>query len=135
MGDAVAKRRIYIYIHKHEVGRIDNFEALARKLSFFPSWIFLIYDNSMYVFYLSFNVSFGELFFFISNTEKHEFSSIWKWISCSNDVMNHVDFAVKRDVYPQKMHSCSENIRGLSFFILKISVVYLKMYNDGDTLD
>ena len=37
----------------------------------------------MYVFYLS--------YLFISNTDKHEFNSIWKWLSCSNDVMNHAD--------------------------------------------
>ena len=38
--------------------------------------------------------------------------------------MNHVDCVIKRDVYPQKMHSCSKNIRDISFFVLKISVVY-----------
>ena len=48
-----------------------------------------------------------------------------KWISCCNDVMNHVDCIIKRDVYPQKMHLCSKNIRGISFFVLKISVVYI----------
>ena len=31
------------------------------------------------------------LSFIISNTAKHEFSSIWKWTSCCNDVTNHVD--------------------------------------------
>ena len=30
------------------------------------------------------------------------------------DVMNHVDCVTKRDVYPQKKHSCSKNIRGVS---------------------
>ena len=70
--------------------------------------------------------------FVISNTDKHEFSSIWKWISCSNDVMNHVDYVIKRDVYLQKMHSCSKNIRGISVFVLKISVVYQKEYIMGD---
>ena len=40
------------------------------------------------------------------------------------DVMNHVDYVIKRDFYPQKMYSCSKNIRGISFFVLKISVVY-----------
>ena len=49
---------------------------------------------------------------------------IWKWISCSNDVMYLIDCVIQRDVYPQKMHSCSKNIRGISFFVLKISVVY-----------
>ena len=68
------------------------------------------------------------LSFIISNTNKHEFSSIWKWISCSNDVMNRVDYVIKRDVYPQKMHSCSKNIRGISVFVLKISVVYNKLW-------
>ena len=49
----------------------------------------------------------------ISYTEEHEFSGIWKWISCSNDRMNHADYVIKRDVYPQKMHSYSKNIRGI----------------------
>ena len=53
----------------------------------------------------------------ISNTDKHEFSCIWKWISYCNDVMNHVDCVIKRDVYPQKMHSCSKDIRGISKYI------------------
>ena len=30
--------------------------------------------------------------------------------------MNHVDCIIKRDVYRQKMHLCSKNIRGISFF-------------------
>ena len=64
--------------------------------------------------------------FVISNTDKHEFSSIWKWIRCCNDVMNDVDCVIKRDVYPQNVHSCSKNIRGISVFVLKISVVYQK---------
>ena len=54
----------------------------------------------------------------MSNT--HEFSSIWKWIRCCNVVMNNVDCVIKCDVYPQKMHSCSKNIRGISVFVLKI---------------
>ena len=78
----------------------------------------------MYVFYLS-----DLLSFIISNTDKYEFSSIWKWISCCNDVMNHVDCVIKRDVYQPKMHSCSKNIRGTSIFVLKISVVYQKIYH------
>ena len=53
--------------------------------------------------------------FIISNTDKYEFSSIWKWISCCNDVINHVDCVIKREVYPQKMHSCSKNIRGKQY--------------------
>ena len=66
------------------------------------------------------------LSFVISNTDKREFSSIWKWITCCNDVMNDVDCVIKRDVYPQNVHSCSKNIRGISVFVLKISVVYQK---------
>ena len=54
------------------------------------------------------------LSFIISNTDKHELSSIWKWLSSCNDVMNHIDCVIKRDVYPQKMQSCSKNIRGIS---------------------
>ena len=63
------------------------------------------------------------LSFMIFNTEKHEFSSIWKWISYCNDVINHVHCVIKRDVYSQKMHSWSKNIRGISIFVLKISVL------------
>ena len=75
----------------------------------------------------SFNLSTSDLLsFVIFNTDKHEFSSIWKWITCCNDVMNDVDCVIKRDVYPQNVHSCSKNIRGISVFVLKISVVYQK---------
>ena len=73
----------------------------------------------MYSIYLSMS---DLLRFIMANTDKHEFSSIWKWIRCCNDVMNHVDCIIKRDVYSQKMHSCSKNIHGISVFVLKISV-------------
>ena len=36
------------------------------------------------------------------------------------------------DVYQQKMHSLSKNICGISFFVLKISVVYKKDIIIGD---
>ena len=49
-----------------------------------------------------------------------------------NDVINHVDCVIKRDDYPEKMHSCSKNIRGISVLVLKISVVYHKEYIMGD---
>ena len=45
--------------------------------------------------------------------------------------MNHVDCVIKRDVYPKKMLSCSKNIRGILFFVLKISVVYQEKYIIG----
>ena len=66
------------------------------------------------------------LSFVISKTDKHELSSIWKWITRCNDVMNDVDCVIKRDIYPQNVHSCSKDIRGISVFVLKISVVYQK---------
>ena len=78
----------------------------------------------MYSIYLS---SSDLLSFIISYSNKHEFGSIWKWISCCNDVMNHIDSVIKRDVYPQKMHSFSKSIRGKSFFVVKISVVYKRI--------
>ena len=65
--------------------------------------------------------------FIISNTDKHKFGSTWKLISCSNDAMSHIDCVIKCEVYPQKMHSRSKNIRGISFFVIKISVVYKKI--------
>ena len=61
------------------------------------------------------------LSFIISNTDKYEFRSIWEWISCCNDVMNHVDCVIKRDVYPQ-MHSCSKISVVYHFFVIKIFV-------------
>ena len=39
--------------------------------------------------------------------------------------MNDVDCVIKRDVYPQNVHSRSKNIRGISFFVLEISVIYI----------
>ena len=48
-----------------------------------------------------------------------------------NDVMNHVDYVIKRDVCPQKMPSCPKNIRGISVFVLKISIVYHKKIYHG----
>ena len=68
----------------------------------------------------------------MSNTDKHKFSSMWKWISCSIEVMNHVDQVIKCDVYLQKMYSCSKNIRGISLFVLKMSMVYQRKYIMGD---
>ena len=47
----------YISKISNEVGRIDNFRALARKLSFLPNeQDILIYGNIIYVFYLSVNI-------------------------------------------------------------------------------
>ena len=67
----------------------------------------------------------------MSDTDKHELSSMWKWIRCCNGVMNNVDCVIKRDVYLQKMHSCSKNTRGISIFVKKISVVYKNKYIIG----
>ena len=47
------------------------------------------------------------------------------------DVTNLVDCVIKCDVYLQKMHSCSENIHGISFWVLTISEVYQKKYTMG----
>ena len=48
-----------------------------------------------------------------------------------NDIINHVDCVMKRDVYPQKMHSCSKNIRGILFLFYKYPW-YIKIYIIGD---
>ena len=85
----------------------------------------MIYDSTIYVFSIYLSTS-DLLSFVISNTDKHQFSSIWKWITYCNDVMNDVDCVIKRDVYPQNVHSFSKNIRGISVFVKKISVVYQK---------
>ena len=97
----------------NEVGRIDNFRALARKLSFLPTELGIFYIWKHYIRILFIFQRLICLSFIISNTDKLEFSSIWKWICCCNDVMNHADCVIKRDFYPQKMLSCSKNIRGI----------------------
>ena len=51
-----------------------------------------------------------------------------KWINYSNDVMNPVDCVIERDVYPQKMHSSSKNVHGISFFVLKYPWYIKKIY-------
>ena len=38
--------------------------------------------------------------------------------------MNHLDCVIKRDIYPQKMQSCSKNIRGISEIISCFPVGY-----------
>ena len=73
----------------------------------------MIYGNTIYMYSIYLSTS-DLLSCIISNTDKYEFSSIWKWISNFNDVMNHIDCVKKRDVYPQKMHSCSKNIHCIS---------------------
>ena len=83
----------------------------------------------MYSFYLSMS---NLLSFVISNTNKHELSSIWKCIRCCNDIKNDVDCIIKHDVYTQNVRSCSKNIRGILVFVLKISAVYQKKYIMGD---
>ena len=57
----------------NEVGRIDNFLALARKLSFLPTELDIsLYTTTLctYSIYLS---TYNLLSFIISNTDKHEF--------------------------------------------------------------
>ena len=49
-------------------------------------------------------------------------------ISRSNDVMDHDDCVIKRDLYPQKMHPCSKISVVYHFLFLKIFVVYQKKY-------
>ena len=77
----------------------------------------------MYVLYLSTS---DLLNFIISHTDKHEFSCIWKSINCCIDVMNHADSVIKRDVCRSNCIDVLKNIRGISVFVLKISVVYQK---------
>ena len=53
------------------------------------------------------------LFFITSNTDKYKFSCTWIFISCNNDVMNHVDCIMKCYICSQKNHLCSKNIIGM----------------------
>ena len=89
----------------NEVGRIDNFRVLS--------------------IYLSTSDLLSSV---ISNTDKHKFSSIYKWITCAIDVINHTDWVTKRDVYPEKMHFCSKIISGKSFFPKNIRGISRKIY-------
>ena len=106
----------YIKI-SNEVGRIDNIRALARKLSILPTNISDIQQHNIRILFIF--QSLICLRFIISNTDKHESSSICKSICCCNDVMNNADCVIKRDVYQKKMHSCSKKLRGIQFFVLK----------------
>ena len=72
------------------------------------------------------------LSFIISNSHKHGFKSIWKWICCCNDVMNHVDSVIKGDVYPQKMHSSSKIFVIYQFLFLKYPWYVKKIHTIGD---
>ena len=106
---------LHVYKKKisNEVERIDNFRALVRKLSFPPTEVDSFYIRPHYLRIILFIFQTSDLLSVISNTKKYEISSIWTWISCSNDVMNYVDCVIKRDVYWQKMNSCFKNIRGI----------------------
>ena len=74
------------------------------------------------------------LSFCICNTDEQEFSSIWKFISYSNDVMNHVDRIIKREgntfmfqKYPWYIISVFKTIRGISrkkYIIAVIACVF-----------
>ena len=102
-----------------KVVRNDNWHAVARQLSFLQTQldIFDIRQHYVRILFIS-----QRLIFFIfidSNTYRHKFSSIRLWIRCNNDVMYGVDYVIKLDVYPHKIHSCSKNIRGISFFCFK----------------
>ena len=52
-------------------------------------------------------------------------------MSCCNDVMNHADCVIKRDVYLQKMHSCSKHIRHMT---LTVKVALRPQYNQSVNL-
>ena len=60
----------------NEVGRIDNFRVLARKLSFLPTELDIFDIRQQYERIICLSTS-DLLSFIISNTDKHEFSSIW----------------------------------------------------------
>ena len=103
----------------NEIWRIDNFRALARKTSFFPNRVrYFSYTATPYKYsiYLS---TFNLLSFIISNTETYMNLAVY-----GNGLA--VDCVINRGFYPQKMDSCSKNIRGTSVFVLKISLVYKK---------
>ena len=110
----------------NEFERIDNFRALARKLSFLPTELDIFDIRQHYVRIL---FIFHRLICCVLSclTPTNMNLAVYgNGLMCCNDVMNNVDCVIKHDVYPQKIHSCSENIRGISVFVLKISVVYQK---------
>ena len=86
------------------LGELIIFEAWRENDHFSQSiQIFLIYGNTIYVFYY---LSTSDLLsFIIFITDKHEFSSIWKWISCCNDVIEGYGF-VLRQVFIMEAFLC-----------------------------
>ena len=83
------------YVHSAVV--YQKYLTRLRELIIFEPWRknYHFSQPSTYSIYLSAS---DLLSFVISNIDKHEFSSIWKWITCCNDVMNDVDCVIKRDV-------------------------------------
>ena len=96
----------------NEVGRIDNFRALTIKLSFLPTELDIFDIRQHYV---------CILFIFRSLISIAVYGNGLAVLMTSRD---HVDCVIKRDLYHQKMHSCSKIICGISFFVVKIYVVY-----------
>ena len=127
IGDNTDSKRYREYVYSvavnkeisDEVGRIDDFRALARILLFLPTELDIFDIRQHYIRLLFIFQRLILLSFIISYSDKHIFNNIWYCISCCNDVMNRIDCVIKRDVYPQKMYSCSKDIRCRSRSIRK----------------
>ena len=76
--------------------------SLGEKIIISPIQVRLFWYTTTLCTYSIYLTTSDLLSFIVSNTNKHDFSSIWKWISCCNDVMNNAECVIKRDVYPPK---------------------------------
>ena len=82
------------------LGEFINFEPWRKKIIISPNRVrYFRYTATLYTYsiYLSTSDLMG---FIISNFDKHEFTSTWKYTSCCKDVMNHLDCFIKRDGLP-----------------------------------
>ena len=68
--------------------------------------------------------NFYDPFYFFLPPKKRESSRTVYGNGGNLSFSHYFDCVIKRDFYLQKTHSCSKNIRGISVFVLKISMVY-----------
>ena len=103
---------LYI-VHREIVYNVDIYQKYLTRLGeviIFEPWGEIIISSNRVryfwyttaLFMYSIYISTSDLLSFISNTDIHELSSVWKWISSSNDVINHVDCIIKYRWYIQK---------------------------------
>ena len=108
----------------NEVGRIDNFLALARKLSFLPTEldIFDIQQHYVRILFIFQHLNFWAFLNLTSTNMNLALYGNWLAVLMTSCLVHH-----KMWCLPERIHSCSKNICGISFFCSKnIHCIYKK---------